>query len=152
MTDLQPKDAEFEARVRGSFARQAFMEFLGIEIPHVSPGAVDLRVAHRDALTQQHGYLHGGLVATLADCASGYAAYSLMAAEESVLTVEFKLNLMAPAVGEALVCRGRVLRPGRTLTVCRSDVYAVSAGREKLCATAQCTMMTLAGRPDLPPG
>jgi len=151
MTALQARDPDFEHRVRDSFARQPFMGLLGIELVDVRPGAVEMRVPYREELTQQHGYLHGGLVGTLADCAAGYAAYSLMAAEDTLLTVEFKLNLMAPATGEALVCRGRVVRPGRTLTVCQSDVYGLAGGEEKHCATALCTLMTLAGRADAPP-
>lgn len=143
-----PRNPDYEARVRDSFARQTFMTTLGAELVEVAPGRVTIRLAHRPELGQQHGFFHGGVVGTLADTAGGYASFSLFGAEDSVLTVEYKINLMAPAAGEALVVRGEVLRSGRTLTVARADVLAVADGVEKACATMLGTFMTLHGRPD----
>ena len=150
MAEMTARNPEFENRVRESFARQSFMETLGVELVSVAPGRVELRLPHSPGLCQQHGFFHGGVIGTLADNVGGYAAFSLMAAEDSILTVEYKLNIVAPGDGEALVARGEVLRPGRTLTVCRADVFAVKNGKEKLCATALCTLMTMAGRSDGP--
>ena len=154
MTDVQVKhavrDPAFVERVRGSFARQAFMGFLGAELGPVAPGSVEIRLPYRRELSQQHGYFHGGVVGTLADNACGYASFSLAPADHSILTVEYKLNLLSPAAGEALVARGRVLRPGRTLVVAQADVFAVRAASEKQVATALATLMLMAGMPDDP--
>jgi uncharacterized protein (TIGR00369 family) len=105
-------------------------------------------VAHRQELTQQHGYFHAGVTASIADSASGYAAYSMMPADSSVLTVEYKINLVAPAKGAALIARGRVLRAGKTLKICAADVFIVNGTEEILCATSLSTIMALAGRSD----
>ena len=115
----------------------------GIEVFSRLAGAVDIELEHRDELCQQHGLFHGGVVGTLADNAGGYASFSLMRAEDSVLTVEYKLNLMAPAQGDRLIARGRVVRAGRRLTVSRSDVYATAGDRETHCATMLGTFMTM---------
>ena len=147
---LEPRNEQFAERVRASFDRQAFMHTLGAQLTDVLPGYVEIRLPYADALCQQHGFFHGGVIGTLADNAGGYAAFSLMAAKDSVLTVEYKVNLLAPGRGEALIARGQVVRPGRTLTVCETRVFAVADGREQLCATALCTLMTLADRPDHP--
>ncbi|HSU17750.1 PaaI family thioesterase [Longimicrobium sp.] len=136
----------FEARVRDSFARQTAMATMGAEIAHVAPGEVDLRMAYRADLAQQHGFLHAGIVSALADSACGYAAYTLMPPDAGVVSVEFKVNLMAPAAGESFVARARVKKAGRTLTVCNADVFALRAGEERLIATMQATMMTLLDR------
>jgi uncharacterized protein (TIGR00369 family) len=146
---FEPRDPEFAARVRASFARQKVMETFGARLRAVSPGEVEIELPFRDDLTQQNGFLHAGVVATIADSACGYAAFSLMPADASVLSVEFKLNLLAPARGERLVARARVLRPGRTITVCACDVVAVDERGEKLVATLLGTMMALRGRADL---
>ncbi len=138
-----------EARVRASFARQAAMATLGAEVAHAAPGEVDLRMPYRAELTQQHGFVHAGIVATLADSAAGYAAYTLMPPGAGVVSVEFKLNLMAPAVGDAFVARARVKKAGRTLTVVTADVFAQKDGAERLIATMQGTMMTLVDRPGM---
>jgi uncharacterized protein (TIGR00369 family) len=137
------------ARVRASFSRQAAMATLGAEVAHVAPGEVDLRMAYRPELTQQHGFLHAGIVATLADSAAGYAAYTLMPPGAGVVSVEFKLNLVAPAVGDAFIARGRVKKAGRTLTVVTADVFAERDGTERLVATMQGTVMTLVDRPGM---
>ncbi len=148
MNAFTPRNPSFETRVRESFARQAFMGFLGAELTGVAPGMAEIALPYRPELCQQHGFFHGGVVGTLADNACGYAAFSLMAAEDSVLTVEYKLNLMAPAAGERLIARGRVKRPGRTLYVVEADVVVVTADKEKTVATALATMMCMAGMSD----
>lgn len=149
-TAFEPRDPDFESRVRSSFRRQALMELIGAEITRLTPGHCEIALAYRDDLTQQHGFFHGGVVGAIADNAAGYAAFSLMAAADSVLTVEYKLNLMVPSDGDRLIARADVVRPGRTLSVARSDVFVVKDGTEKLTATALVTLMTLADRPDSP--
>jgi uncharacterized protein (TIGR00369 family) len=124
------------------------MRHLGAELVALHSGECEIRVAHRQELTQQHGYFHAGVTASIADSASGYAAYSVMPADSSVLTVEYKINLVAPAKGEALIARGRVLRAGKTLKICAADVFIVNGTEEILCATSLSTIMALAGRSD----
>jgi uncharacterized protein (TIGR00369 family) len=136
----------YEARVRESFAKQAAMRMMGATVTHVAPGEVDIHLPFRDDLTQQHGFLHAGIVAAVVDSACGYAAYTLMPAGAGVVSVEFKINLLAPAAGDAFVARGRVKKAGRTLTVCTGDVFALKGGAERLVATMQATMMTLTDR------
>ena len=143
-----PRDPAFAARVEASFARQAFMGHLGVALAHVAPGEVDLVVPFQPGLTQQHGFFHAGVTATIADSAAGYAALSLFAPGTGILTTEFKINLLAPARGEKLVARGRVIKPGRTLTVCRSDVTAIGDGEETLVATGLFTLMQVEGLED----
>jgi uncharacterized protein (TIGR00369 family) len=123
------------------------MATLGAELVHVSAGEVDIAVPFSERLTQQDGYLHAGVVAGATDSACGYAALTTMAAEAEVLTVEFKINLLAPAAGERLVARGRVLRSGRTLTVCRGEAVTISEGREKHVATLTATMIAIIATP-----
>ncbi len=147
-----PQDPAFATRVRTSFARQGAMAHLGAELTRVQPGHVEISLPFREQVSQQHDFFHGGITATIADSAGGYAAYSLMPADASVLTVEYKINLLAPARGERLVARGRVKRPGRTLTVTEVDVFAVRDGVETLCATMLQTLMCLPDTPDRPPG
>lgn len=143
-----PADPGFEARVRDSFTRQRVMATLGARLVRVAPGEVDLELPFRADLTQQHGYLHAGIVTTLLDSACGYAAFSLMPADATVLSVEFKTNLLAPAAGERLLARGRVLRAGRTLTVCEASGVMLDGGGEKAVAHMVGTMMALAGKQD----
>lgn len=141
----------FAERVAGSFARQAFMEFLDARLTAVEPGACTIELPFRPELSQQHGFFHGGVVGTLADNACGYASFTLAPADSSILTVEYKLNLMAPAAGEVLVARGRVIRPGRTLVVAQADVSVRRGdGSEKPVATALATLMLMAGMADEP--
>lgn len=147
-----PGDPAFARRVADSFARQGAMAHLGAELAAVGPGAVEIRLPYRAEVSQQHGFFHGGVVATIADSAGGYAAYSLMPRDASVLTVEYKINLVAPAKGQALVARGRVVKPGRTLSVTAVDVFAVDGGRETLCAVMQQTLICLHGKSDTPAG
>lgn len=144
------RDPGYEARVRASFARQAAMATIGAGIAHLAPGEVDLRMPYRAELTQQHGFVHAGIIGTLADSACGYAAFTLMPANAAVLSVEFKLNLVAPAAGDAFVARARVKKAGRTLSVVTADVFALREGEEeRLVATMQGTMMTVLDRPGL---
>lgn len=145
-------DPEFEGRVRESFLRQAFMQHLGAQMMGVRPGGCEIRVPFRSELAQQHGYFHAGVSGAIADSASGYAAYTLMPAQSSVLTVEYKLNLLAPATGRCLVARAEVIRNGKTLKVCRADVFAENDGVETLCATSLSTIMTMFDRTDHPSG
>jgi uncharacterized protein (TIGR00369 family) len=130
-----------EERVRASFARQGLMHYIGAELAEVGAGSCAISCRPRPELTQQHGYVHAGVVAAIADSAAGYAALSLTPAGSEVLTVEFKLNLLAPAEGDLLIARGRVLRAGRTLTVCEAAVVALRAGEETQCAAALVTMI-----------
>jgi uncharacterized protein (TIGR00369 family) len=141
-----PRDPDFEARVRGSFARQQVMALLGARLARVAPGAVEIALPFRAELTQQHGYLHAGVVTTIADSACGYAALTTMAAEAAVLTVEYKVNLLAPARGAEFLARGFVRKPGRTLTVCQADVVADPGPGEKLVATMLATLMAVEDR------
>ena len=141
MTALAARDPDFVASVRESFARQQVMSTLGASLTHIAPGEVDVEIPIRHDFTQQNGFLHAGILATVADSACGYAAYTLMPAGSDVLSVEFKVNLLAPAVGESVIARARVLRAGRTITVCRADVHARTTAGEKLIATMLGTMM-----------
>ncbi|EKV26854.1 Phenylacetic acid degradation protein PaaD, thioesterase [Caenispirillum salinarum AK4] len=145
---FEPQCPEYAARVAASFARQSFMATIGAELGRVEPGFCEIRLPWRADLCQQHGFIHAGVTTTLADNACGYAAYSLMPEDSSVLTVEFKTNFMAPGAGEMLIARGMVEKPGRSLTVTRAEVVGVVDGREKTVALMQATMMSMAGRPD----
>jgi len=143
MTDFEPKDADFEARVRASFARQRVMETIGARLSRVAPGEVEIELPFSEKLTQQHGYLHAGIVAAVVDSACGYAAMSLAPADSEILSIEFKLNLLSPARGESFVARARVKRAGRNVTVCAGDLYALEGASEKTVATMLATMMTV---------
>ncbi len=147
---FQTPDPNFEARVRASFGRQAVMHTIGAEMTRVGPGAVTIELPYRRDLTQQHGFFHAGITATIADSAAGYAAYSLFAADSSVLTVEFKINLVAPADGERLIASAQVKKPGRTLTICEFEVVALKGGRRTVCALGLETLICLLGKPDRP--
>src|SRR5688500_2714312 len=139
-------DADFETRVRNSFNRQRLMATIGASIAEVRPGHVALRMPFRADLTQQHGFLHAGTIAALADSACGYAALTLMPLDAAVLSVEFKVNMLAPAKGDAIVARADVIRAGRTIMVCRADVVALLGAEEKLVAAMQGTMMVVRDR------
>ena len=139
-------DSAYESRVRASFERQRFMSTIGARLSRVVPGEVDIDVAMRDDLVQQHGFLHAGVLASAADSACGYAALSLMPLDAAVLSIEFKINLLAPAAGDRIVARGRVLRAGKTITVCRGDVTAYTGSTERLVATMVATMMSVRDR------
>lgn len=141
-----PQDPDYEARVRRSFAKQRVMETIGARLVRVAPGEVDIELPFREDLTQQHGFLHAGIVGTVLDSAAGYAAFTLMPADAGVLSIEFKVNLLAPARGERVIARARVVRAGRTITVCTADAFAVQDGAERHVSTMTATMMTIAGR------
>jgi uncharacterized protein (TIGR00369 family) len=147
-----PRSPDFAERVRASFARQKVMETLGAQLIRVLPGTVEIELHFREDLTQQHGFLHAGVLTTVVDSACGYAAYSLMPPDASVLTVEYKVNFLSPARGERFRARGAVVKAGQTITVCNGEAYALGAGGEKLVATMTATMITLRSRPDVPPG
>jgi len=137
---------ETAERVRASFDRQSAMHLIRATLPVVEPGRTEIHVPHWDGIEQQHGYVHGGVVGMIADSAAGYAAMTTVPETASVLTVEYKLNLVAPADGDRLVARGQVVRPGRTLIVTRAEVFAVKDAKETLCALMQQTIMVMHGR------
>jgi uncharacterized protein (TIGR00369 family) len=141
-----PQDPDFEQRVRDSFASQPAMETLGARLTRVAPGEVDIELPFRAGLTQQNGFIHAGILSAVLDSACGYAAFTLMPADAGVLSIEFKVNLLAPAEGERFLIRGRVVRAGRTISVCTGDAYAVREGRERHVATMTGTMMTMLPR------
>lgn len=141
-----PADPDFEARIRASFARQGLMATIGAELTSVEPGRTEISMLVTSPVSQQHGFVHAGAVAAIADSAAGYAALSLMPPGAGVLTTEFKINLLAPAGGEKLVARGRVIKAGRTLTLALTEVFAIKNGQEKLCAMLTATLMTIEGR------
>ena len=143
---LVPADPGFEQRTRASFARQGAMAHLGAVLGRVEPGRVEISMPFRAELSQQHGFFHAGMIATIADSAGGYAGFTLFPADAGVLTVEFKLNLLAAADGELAVAQGEVIRSGRTLTVCRIDAFVEKQGKRTHCATGTQTLMCLVGR------
>ena len=146
MAGFQAEDPEFAERVRHSFGRQGLMSHLGAAMTRVEPGLVEIEMAFSDELSQQHGFYHAGGIASVLDTAGGYAAATLFAPDDGVLTVEFKLNLMSPADGEMLIARGEVIKPGRTLTVTKGEVFVRKDGETKLCALMQQTLMRIVGR------
>ncbi|MGH8712741.1 MAG: PaaI family thioesterase [Casimicrobiaceae bacterium] len=146
--DLVPPDPAYAARVRASFERQNAMRLIGARLTRVAPGCCTIELPYRDDLTQQHGYIHAGIVSAIADSAGGYAGFTLFPADATVLTVEYKLNLVAPAAGERLVAEAEVLKAGRTLVITRGEVHAERAGARTLCAIMQQTLIVLAGKPD----
>lgn len=135
-------EESIEQRVRKTYARQAAMNLIGAVLARVTTGEVTIELPFRPDLAQQHGFFHAGIVTMIVDTACGYAAYTLMPPGAAVLTVEYKVNFISPAAGEKLVGRGRVLKPGRTLTVCQGEVHAINNGTEKLVATMLATMIT----------
>lgn len=140
-------DPNFEARVRESFSRQGVMTMLGARMTRLEPGVVELTIAARPDLTQQNGFMHAGIVATVMDSACGYSAFSLMPAKGDALTVEYKINLLRPAAGKVIVARARVVKPGKTLTVAAADAFSIGDdGEEKLVATMLNTIMALPDR------
>lgn len=144
MTDeirLEQADPEVQARVRTSFDSQGLMNHLGAHLTHIGPGRVHIALPSRPEVTQQHGYFHAGATSSIADSAGGYAALTLFPEGNEVLTVEYKINLIAPAVGDHLEAVGEVVRSGRTLTVCTLEVYGVSGEQRSLVAAGQQTLI-----------
>ncbi|MDA0998570.1 MAG: PaaI family thioesterase [Proteobacteria bacterium] len=146
LPEFKPVHDGYSDTVRSSFAKQGLMRTLGAELADIRPGFVAIRLPFNPGLTQQHGFFHAGGLASIVDSAGGYAAFSLFGDGDGVLTVEFKLNLMAPADGDYLIARGQVIRPGRTLTVTTGEVIAVKGGQGKPCALMQQTVMRIVGR------
>ncbi|MEO8654540.1 MAG: PaaI family thioesterase [Ramlibacter sp.] len=146
---FEPKDPDYAARVRASFARQAAMTTIGATLAEIEPGRVVIELPWAQALTQQHGFLHAGMVATALDSACGYSAFSLMPLGAAVLTIEYKINLLAPAQGSRFRMVGEVIKPGRTITVAEGRAYSVQDGGERLIATMGCTLMAVVGRDDI---
>ena len=142
----EPRNPDWEATVRASFARQEVMRLIGAEMGALAPGHCEIRLPFRDDLTQQNGFFHAGITSTIVDSAGGYAGLTLMPAGAEVLTVEFKLNLLAPADGDLLVAEGQVLKSGRNLVITRGEVYAIKKGKATHCATMQQTLMTMHGK------
>lgn len=136
-------------RVRDSFALQGAMSTLGAQLTHLAPGAVHISFDWAPGLTQQHGFIHAGMLSAALDSACGYAGFSLMPEDAGVLTIEFKINLLAPAQGQRFRCEGRVLKPGRTIVLAEGRAFAIDGGQEKLCATMHCTLMAVQGRPGI---
>ena len=135
-----------EERVRTSFARQGLMRTFGASLVSVAPGRVEIAFSPAPAVSQQHGFVHGGAVSAIADTAAGYAALSLMPPDRGVLTTEFKINFVAPAVGDRILARSRVVKAGRTLTLAQTEVFAINGGTETLIAVLTATLMAIAGR------
>ena len=150
MNAFEPRDPDFARKVRDSFARQRVMELIGATLTRVEAGLVEIELPFRADLTQQHGYIHAGIVGTIADSAGGYAGFSLMAPGTSVLSVEYRMHLLAPAAGERLVARGQVIRSGRTLTVCELSVEALKDGERTKCAYGSQTLICLDQRAEGP--
>ena len=141
-----PANPDFAKSVAASFDKQNAMHLIRATLPVVEHGRTEIHVPHWDGIEQQHGFVHGGVVGMIADSAAGYAAMTMVAASASVLTVEYKVNLVAPADGEKLIARGQVVRPGRSLIVTKADVFAVNDGAETLCAIMQQTIMVMHGK------
>ena len=148
MTRLANPD--FAACVAASFDKQTAMHLIRATLPVVEHGRTEIHVPHWDGIEQQHGFVHGGVVGMIADTAAGYAAMTMVPSSASVLTVEYKLNLVAPADGEKLIARGQVVRPGRTLIVTKAEVFVIKAGKETLCALMQQTIMVMHGKTETP--
>ena len=146
MPQFQPRDPNYAERVRASFRLQQAMSLIGAELPVVEPGYTEIHLPFKAEISQQHGFIHGGVVGMIADSAAGYAANTLTPADTSVLTVEYKLNLVAPADGERLVARGEVVKPGRTLIITKAEVFAIREGKWTLCALMQQTIMAMHGK------
>lgn len=142
-TEFKPRSSNYLKKVTESFNNQKFMGFINAKLIEVKPGFCEIHLPFNENLTQQHGFFHAGVIGAIADNAAGYAALSLMEDTSSILTVEFKLNLLVPAKGDLLIVKGAVLKNGKTLTICRSEVYIVNEGIEKLCAASQTTLIEL---------
>jgi uncharacterized protein (TIGR00369 family) len=141
-----PETADYEKRVRSSFAKQGLMSTLGATLGSVSPGFVEIAMRPDPAISQQHGFVHAGALSAIADTAAGYAALSLMPPGTGVLTTGFKINLVAPALGDRILARGKVVKAGRTLTLAQTEVFSERGGQEKLVALLTATLMTVQGR------
>jgi len=147
MVELQTTDPHFETRVRSSFEKQGIMATIGACLVKVVPGEVEIEFPYALSLSQHNGYIHAGVLTTVVDSACGYAAYTLMPAEFDVLSIEYKVNFMSPAVGESFRGVGRVVKAGRTITVCAGDMITIADGKEKVVATMLATMIAVKTEP-----
>ena len=145
---FDPRDPRWSDKVRDSFTKQGVMDLLGATLADVWPGGCEIHLPYRPDLSQQHGFFHAGVTSTIVDSAAGYAGFSLMAANTSVLSVEFKINLLAPADGELLIATGEVVKPGRNLVITRGDAWVVKHGKATHCAMMQQTLMTMHDKPE----
>ncbi|MDX1737624.1 MAG: PaaI family thioesterase [Alphaproteobacteria bacterium] len=144
-------NSDFEKRVKESFRRQSFMDTLGVRLGKVEAGYVELELPFNEGLCQQHGFFHGGVISTLVDNSCGFASFTMMPAHATVLTVEFKVNILSPGIGDKLVAKAQVKKAGRKLVISQSDIFAVKDGEEKLCATGIGTMMVMENLEDSAP-
>jgi uncharacterized protein (TIGR00369 family) len=142
----EPEPPAQESRIRASFASQGLMRTLGATLTRIAPGEVDITMPPTPAISQQHGFIHAGAVAAIADSAAGYAALTLMPPNRGVLTAEFKINLLAPAIGDLILARGRVIIAGRTLTLAQAEIVSQTGGQQKLIAHLTATLMSIEGR------
>jgi uncharacterized protein (TIGR00369 family) len=149
MSDFKPKNPDYERQIRESFQRQKFIVNMGARLSHVSPGRVEIELPFNENLTQQHGFLHAGAITAVVDSACGYAALSLMPAQSAVLSVEYKINMLAPAIGESIIAKGWVIKPGRNIIVCSGEALASDKGGNKIVAVMQGTMAVVRDRPQL---
>lgn len=149
MSSFKPKSPDYKNKVLNSFARQPAMHTLGIEVSSLEPGRIELAMPYNAEFTQQHGFIHAGILSTALDSACGYAAFSLMDDDAAILTVEFKTNLLAPADGEKFIFRAEVMKPGRTLSVVNAIAYAIKNNTKKTIATMTATMMAISGRDNI---
>lgn len=150
MESFDPLDKNYEKKIKESFSRQPFMDFINAELVEIKPGYCEIHLPYKNDLCQQHGYFHAGIIGTIADNCGGYAAFSLMPKGASVLTVEYKMNLVAPGDGDLLIGCAQVIKPGRTLTICKAEVFVVKHKIRTLCATSLMTVMAMHGKADTP--
>lgn len=146
LRSFEPKDPDWEAKVRASFAKQGAMGLIGAQLVELRPGYCEIHLPWREDLTQQHGFFHAGIISTVVDTAAGYAGFTLMPPGSSVLSVEFKLNLLSPGDGELLIATGEVIKPGKTLVIARGEAYVVKGDKTTHCSTMQQTLMTMHGK------
>ncbi len=148
-SQFEPRDKDYEKKVRDSFNRQEIMKTVNVKILAVRPGEVDLQFPFQAKLTQQHGFIHAGIVSTVLDSACGYAAFSLMSADAAVLTIEFKINLLSPAIGDIFTAVGKVMKPGKNITVAQGELFAQQENTQKLVATMTGTLMSVYNKQDV---
>lgn len=146
MRSFEPRDPDWESKVRASYAKQGAMGLIGAQLIELRPGYCEIHMPWRADLTQQNGYFHAGIIATVVDSAAGYAGFTLMPPGSSVLSVEFKLNLLAPGDGELLIATGEVIKSGKTLVITRGEAYVVKGDKTTHCSTMQQTLMTMHGK------
>jgi uncharacterized protein (TIGR00369 family) len=146
MRSFEPRDPDWEAKIRASYAKQGAMGLVGAKLIELRPGYCEIHLPWRADLTQQNGYFHAGIIATVVDSAAGYAGFTLMPPGSSVLSVEFKLNLLAPGDGELLIATGEVIKSGKTLVITRGEAYVVKGDKTTHCSTMQQTLMTMHGK------